>query len=70
MTDYPPGPFSGILAYLFLNKLCERLERNNQLPPGERGRIWTEIVADLQHHGRHSSGAALQAIIDLKLTQK
>jgi hypothetical protein len=37
---------------VFLQRLCERLERNNILPAGEAKRIWGEILAELQSENR------------------
>ena len=70
MVEYPVGPVSGALAYLFLRKLSERLERENKLPPGETKRIWADIFADLQEDTRAFSGDCRKAIIDHRLREQ
>jgi len=70
MADYPVGPVSGALSYLFLQKLCERLERDNILPTGEAGTIWAEILADLQGETRTLSGECREAIVRHKLAEE
>ena len=69
MPDYPIGPVSGALAYLFLQKLGERLERENKLLPGETRRIWAEILAELQGDTRALSGQCRDTIVNQKLAE-
>jgi hypothetical protein len=69
MNEYPVGPISGVLSYLFLQKLCERLERQNILPAGEAKRIWAEILAELQGDTKIASGDCRDAIAYHKLAE-
>ena len=69
MADYPIGPICGALSYLFLQKLCERLERENILPAGETRRIWADVLADLQGDTRTASEQCRGAIIEHELTE-
>jgi hypothetical protein len=48
MAEYPVGPVSGALAYLFLRKLSERLEREKQ----------TGARRDQAHLGRYTRGSS------------
>ena len=70
MADYPHPPIvAGILAFLCVRKLCETLERENKLAPSETGRIWAEIVAELEpQRGQDTVNACLSEIARLRLT--
>ena|SRR5215204_7548485 len=70
MSEYPTGAVSGALAYMFVQKLCERMERENILPTGEAKRIWTEILAELQSDNRVFSGECREAIVHHKLQSR
>jgi len=67
MADFPVGDAPGALSYMFLQKLCERLEGNNVLPTGEAKRIWGEILAELQNENRVLGVECRQAIVNHKL---
>ncbi len=70
MTDFPGGAIPGALAFLFVQKLCDRLERNNQLPPGEARRVWCEIADDLKGDTRALMRDARSALFNLKLANE
>jgi hypothetical protein len=69
-VDLPRDPSPGALAFLFVQRLCDRLERDGKLPADEAGRIWAGIMADLQTDGRSIARQCEQALIDLKLAKK
>jgi hypothetical protein len=69
MVDYPHPNVAGVLSFLFLRKLCDRLERDNKLAPGETRRLWAKIVAELEpQRSQATIGNCLDEIARLKLT--
>ena len=70
MVDYPHPNVAGVLSFLFLRKLCDRLERNKKLSPGEARGIWTDIVAELEpQRGQVFIGHCLNEIATFKLAK-
>lgn len=69
-VQFPPGSTPGALAFVFVQRLCDRLERDNQLPAGEAERIWADIFNDLKNDGRNLAISCREAMIELKLAKK
>jgi len=71
MTDYPSnGQTAGALAFVFVRKLCESLERNNTLPAGEAARIWADIAREFKDDTRNLVLSGVSMIHDLRLAKK
>jgi hypothetical protein len=68
MHELPVGATGGQLSLLFLEKLCERLETVNVLPPGTARAIWNEISVDLAPKPHLKSyDDCRKALVDLML---
>lgn len=70
MTDRPQPLIAGTLAFTFLRKLCEHLERENKLAPGEAARIWAGIAIELEpKRGQDFERACIDTISALGLAK-
>jgi hypothetical protein len=71
MTDYYPHTvLTGVLSFVFVRKLCERLERENKLPAGETGRIWADVLTEFESKsGQDLERGCIAAIKALSLAE-